>query len=305
MITSIPDRKKRARSFGTHSGTFHADEVTACALLCFFDLIDKDKIVRTRDLGLLKECEYVCDVGGVYSPEDKLFDHHQVDYRGELSSAGMILLYLRDQKFIQDFEYLFLNNALIQGIDAHDNGKDFQIPGVCSFSHVISNFMPIVHETDSESQDLAFQEALKFAIGHLERLWHRFQYVHSCKRMVAECMERYRNCLIFDRGIPWLENFFELGGANHPALFVVMPSGPHWKLRGIPPTYEDRMRVRLSLPKEWAGLLEESLKKVSGIPGAVFCHKGLFTSVWETKEDALKALEYVLKNAGRTNDFSV
>ena len=31
----------RPRSFGTHDGSFHADEVTACALLLLFDLIDR------------------------------------------------------------------------------------------------------------------------------------------------------------------------------------------------------------------------------------------------------------------------
>jgi uncharacterized UPF0160 family protein len=47
------------------------------------------------------------------------------------------------------------------------------------------------------------------------------------------------------------------------------------------------------LPKEWAGLLEDDLKKVTGIHGAIFCHKGRFISVWETKEDALQALTLV------------
>ena len=88
--------KKNPRSFGTHDGSFHADEVTACALLILFDLIDEDKIVRTRHREELSACEYVCDVGGIYDPKNKLFDHHQVDYQGPMSSAGMILLHLLD-----------------------------------------------------------------------------------------------------------------------------------------------------------------------------------------------------------------
>ena len=56
------------RSVGTHDGSFHADEVTACALLLTFGLIDRDKIVRSRDPKILDECEYVCDVGGIYDP---------------------------------------------------------------------------------------------------------------------------------------------------------------------------------------------------------------------------------------------
>ena len=52
--------------------------------------------------------------------------------------------------------------------------------------------------------------------------------------------------------------------------------------------------MRLSEPKNWAGLLNDELMRISGIPGAIFCHKGRFISVWETREDAIKALEYTL-----------
>ena len=31
------------------------------------------------------------------------------------------------------------------------------------------------------------------------------------------------------------------------------------------------------------------------IPGAIFCHKGRFISVWETKDDVQKALNLILK----------
>ena len=69
--------EKQERSFGTHDGRFHADEVTACALLFFCNPIDRDKISRTRDPVVLNRCEYICDVGGLYDPNQKLFDHHQ------------------------------------------------------------------------------------------------------------------------------------------------------------------------------------------------------------------------------------
>jgi uncharacterized UPF0160 family protein len=292
-VTLIAD--KIPRSVGTHDGTFHADEVTACALLILFDLVDKDKVIRTRDPARLKICEYVCDVGGDYEPLQKLFDHHQFDYQGSFSSAGMILLYLKEEHIITAQEYDFFNHALIHGVDDHDNGKAPLIPGICSFSNVISNFAPIPYEVDEKTQNIAFTEALNFVIGHLKRLWDRYKYNQQCKAVVSKCMEKYSDCLIFDKGIPWQDSFFELGGEQHTALFVIMPSDHHWKLRGIPPNTEDRMSVRMPLPLEWAGLSEAELKKASGIEGSIFCHKGRFISVWETKEDALKALEYVLK----------
>lgn len=286
--------QKIPRSIGTHDGTFHADEVTACALLSLFDLVDVQKIVRTRDPQLLDKCEFVCDVGGIYDPAQKLFDHHQVEYDGNLSSAGMVLLYLRDTGKISNTDYEFFNHALIMGVDAHDNGKDPMIPGLCSYSNVVSNFTPIIHDSDPETQNIAFIDAFQFARDHLSRLWRRHQYIQSCREIVAQTMLEGKDCLIFEKSIPWLESFFELDGENHPAKFVIMPSGSHWKLRGIPPNLENRMKVRVPLPKEWAGLLDEELKSVTGIAGAIFCHKGRFISVWETRDDALKALDYVL-----------
>lgn len=281
------------RSFGTHDGTFHADEVTACALLAVFHKIDRDKIVRSRDMGQLASCEYVCDVGGVYAPSKKRFDHHQVGYQGELSSAGMILEYLNKTGLIEEKLFWFLKNTIIVGIDAHDNGRVAFYPGTCTFSHVISNFVPIEYDASSKEQTQAFLKALDFAIGHLERTIARFHYAYECQKTVLEVMKERKKVMIFEKALPWMDAFFEANGQMHPAEFVIMPSGSHWKLRGIPPTTDDRMKVRHPLPEPWAGLLGQQLQQITGIEGAIFCHKGRFISVWQTKEDALKALKLI------------
>ncbi len=282
------------RSIGTHDGSFHADEVSACALLLLFNLVDKDKIVRTRDPEVLSKCEFVCDVGGIYDPFKKRFDHHQLEYAGALASAGMIWQYLLDEKQIDDPFYNYVNNAIIKGIDAHDNGQVVQQEGVCTFSHVIANYVPIEYAAGNKELDSAFFEALDFAKGHFQRVLSRYRYIQGCKDAVAKAMADNGPALIFNKALPWQENFFELGGEKHPALFVIMPAGDHWKLRGIPPNSHDKMAVRVPLPEAWAGLRDEALQKVSKIPGAIFCHKGQFISIWETKEDALKALDAVL-----------
>ncbi len=283
------------RSCGVHSGEFHADEVTASALLIHFKLIDKDKIIRTRDLSHLESCDFVCDVGGIYDPKKRRFDHHQVEYQGELSSAGMILEYLRDEKIISDIYFNYLNRVLIRGVDDIDNGRLQPIYGLCTFSTVVSLFVPPEHGIMSDAElEGAFFDALEFVLGHLARLEKKFLYMQKCKEKVRSVMEVMQECLIFEKAMPWLEAFFELGGESHPAEFVIMPSGRHWKLRGVPPSFQKQMDVRRPLPIEWAGLLKDDLRKTSGIDGAIFCHKGRFISVWETKEDALKALKMVL-----------
>jgi uncharacterized UPF0160 family protein len=168
------------RSFGTHDGSFHADEVTACSLLLLFDRIDRDKIHRTRASDVLAQCDYVCDVGGIYDPKKRRFDHHQVDYQGPLSSAGMVLLYLKEQGILLPHLYDAFNKVLIQGVDAHDNGRAALEPGVTSFSQVVSNFLPIEYETTAENMRGAFFQAVDFVMGHLDRLRHRFAYTLKC-----------------------------------------------------------------------------------------------------------------------------
>lgn len=289
------------RSVGTHDGSFHADEVTACALLWVFGLIDRDKIIRSRDLNVLSDCEYVCDVGGIYDPAKKRFDHHQSQYAGEMSSAGMIWLYLRSEGIVDQATYEFFNRSLILGVDAHDNGRLTAEVGTCTFSQIISNYVPPAYDAPKEELQKAFFEAFDFTAGHIRRVRDRLQYIAACREKVAVLMKKREKYLLFEEAMPWMESFFELGGETHPALFLIMPSGDHWKLRGIPPTLEDRMKVRVPLPQEWAGLLDNELKRASGIDGAIFCHKGRFVSVWETKEDALKALDFVLKRNSHDN----
>ncbi len=281
---------KISRSLGVHSGSFHADEVTACAFLLLYDLIDRDKIFRTRDSSVFNECEYVCDVGGVYDPKKKRFDHHQAEYQGLLSSAGMVLLYLKEHGLMSSHLYDMYHKTLVMGVDAHDNGLSKIEIGTSSFSQVLSNFLPIRYEATDEEMNASFLSAVDFVYGHLLRLKERHQYTLDCKEMVRKAMASSLNVLIFDHPIPWMESFFELGGEFHSATFIIMPTGAHWKLRGIPPTLQERLKVRRPLPEAWAGLLEKDLKRVSQIPGAIFCHKGRFISIWETKEDALKAL---------------
>lgn len=286
---------KNPRSVGTHDGSFHADEVTACALLIMFDLVDEDKIVRTRNPEKLACCEYVCDVGGIYDPEQKRFDHHQVSYSGLWSSAGMILHYLADKGYVSSEEYAFLNGALVHGVDEQDNGRFLSKDGFCSFSDIIKIYNPS-EEDKGTDQDFLF--ALHFTIDLIGRLRDRFRYDQMCREIVRSAMDKSNHCLFFDRPLAWQENFFFLGGENHPASFVCFPTSDQWILRGIPPNLDRRMEVRIPFPEKWAGLLGDALVKASGIPGAIFCHKGLFLSVWDSKESCQEALQLVLASRG-------
>src|SRR5438045_63101 len=69
----------------THDGSFHTDDVFAAATLILH--LEKTnsgwEIIRTRDEEIIKNADYVFDVGGVDDKEKNRFDHHQVGGAGE------------------------------------------------------------------------------------------------------------------------------------------------------------------------------------------------------------------------------
>lgn len=137
---------------GTHSGTFHCDEVLACFMLQQLDKYKNAEIVRSRDLNVLKTCDILVDVGDKFNPDENLFDHHQKSFTGtlsslrpelgngfdiKLSSAGLIYTYfgehvissiLRSKKNLELPEetikiiYKKVYEHFIREIDAIDNG---------------------------------------------------------------------------------------------------------------------------------------------------------------------------------------
>lgn len=283
------------KSFGTHDGIFHADEVTAGALLISFGLIDHNLIFRTRNESILEKCEYVCDVGGLYDPKSKHFDHHPVSYQGELSSAGMILKYLKDQEVISEDLYHYFNEHFVLGVDRHDIGAAHLVKGEASFSQVIANFLPVEYDATAIDLDCAFEEALAFVLGYLERLKKRFLILEKNRELIRLKMQEKSESIIFEKAFSWVEPFFLEGGEKHPVLFILMNMKKSWKLRAVPPNWDDRMKVRKPLPKAWAGLEGKEFEEASKISGAIFCHKGLFVAYFATREAALKALQVALE----------
>jgi hypothetical protein len=78
MATEPLTKKQNSRkTIGTHSGTFHCDEVLACCMLKQLPEYGDAEIIRTRDENVLKTCDIVVDVGGKYEPASHRYDHHQ------------------------------------------------------------------------------------------------------------------------------------------------------------------------------------------------------------------------------------
>jgi len=133
----------------THSGAFHLDELTACALLhvCTTNTYQITRISQQSPIPA--NADFVIDIGRQYDPSKGLFDHHQWEH-GK-SSAGLI------------WEHLGVSDtyprisSIIELIDQHDVGirkaTAFELP------HFISAL-----NTDNIYDDTAQMSAFNTAL---------------------------------------------------------------------------------------------------------------------------------------------
>ncbi|MCB9666451.1 MAG: MYG1 family protein [Alphaproteobacteria bacterium] len=281
-----------ALTVGTHSGTFHADDVLAFALLRAF-VDDEATVVRTRDPEVLDTCDVVVDVGGSYDPEARRFDHHQGTYRGPRSSAGMVLDWLESSGTVTADLAHHLRHRMVDYIDAVDTGREAPRVDVPCFARMVE---AIGDGTDTaQDQQDAFLVAAGIGRILIDGLVAGHERVCEARAAVRRAMDEAvrdgRSVIFLDRYHPWKPVYFEYGGREHPTDFVLFPSeDATWKVVAIPPELGcfDQKRP---LPASWAGKMREELEAATGIPGSVFCHKNRFIAVFSTKEGAIEALK--------------
>ena len=129
---------------GTHNGAFHCDEVLACSMLKSLPQYRDAELIRTRDPKVLKDCDIVVDVGGVFDPKSHRYDHHQQAFKEsmstldkgkwvtKLSSAGLVYAHFGRDVIAQitgttdhdllDKIYEKVYEKFMEEIDAVDNG---------------------------------------------------------------------------------------------------------------------------------------------------------------------------------------
>jgi len=179
----------------THNGIFHADEVTAVALLKLDERFENISIVRTRDADVIASADIAVDVGGVYDVNKGRFDHHQHSYTGPMSSAGMVYEALHQYGGYCDYMSspcselwctcdtgmttirpdISWERDLIKEIDEQDTGAKRNPDN--HYCQVISSFNTI--DIYSKAQDEAFDEAVEFAMGYWSR--KRAKALHEAK----------------------------------------------------------------------------------------------------------------------------
>jgi uncharacterized UPF0160 family protein len=275
---------------GTHSGSFHADDVLALALLREF-LDPRTVVVRTRDPAVLAECDIVLDVGGEFDPARRRFDHHQHDYRGDRSSAGMVLDWLRAGGHVSAEVERAMRRELVDYVDAVDNGRRTPEADVPCFTTIVGAFTN--DPDDGSSMDERYERAVEVGRYYVRGIRAGVERALAARTAIVAAMARAvatgSRVIELPAYLPWKPAYFEHGGSLHPTDFVVFPAEGSWRVVAIPPE-PGSFATKVPLPAEWAGLEGDALAEVVGVPGARFCHKNRFLAVFATRESALESL---------------
>ena len=274
----------------THNGNFHADDVFSIAALK--SIFPTSKLIRTRDSEIITSADIVVDVGGEHDPETDRFDHHQRGGAGErengipYSSFGLIW-----QKYGLEIcqgnpdVAKAVDRSLVSKIDAIDCGHVDGIYDGISLSQTIGMFNPTWQE-DGDF-DACFDEAVDFASRVLTRFIATAKGGISAKALVAKAIEDAEDprVVVLEKYTPWKRTVHAL---SEEALYVVYPSQTgQWRIQTVPVelgSFEDRK----PLPKQWAGLSDNDLQKVTDIHDAMFCHNGCFIAGAESFESTMK-----------------
>jgi len=282
----------------THNGSFHADDVFACAALtAMLDRIGEQwEIIRTRDEEEISKGDYVFDVGGIYDPTNNRFDHHQSGGAGkrengiDYASFGLVWKKFGEQVSGNAEVAELVDRKLVQPIDALDNGVDLvKLTGEVKpyfIQEAFKAFHPNWKNSNEESLYRAFLECVEFGKKILLREVDHETAAGEAKSIVRKfyMTAENRQIIILDHRYPWQE---ELASYPEP-LYVISPrgEGKGWGVECVPQELFS-FEVRKKLPAAWAGLRDVKLAKVSGVPDAVFCHRGLFMAVARSSEGAI------------------
>lgn len=284
----------------THSGSFHADELFACATLLLW--AEKNncrlEITRSRDEAALKGADIVVDVGMLYDQAKNRFDHHQRGGAGVRKSgvpyASFGLVWLKYGKEVCSDEEVAarIEKDLVVPIDARDNGVNISRMTELGIhdhrtSDMICNFNPTAQES-GKSVDEQFKKALDFAFEILKREIAWAKAWSDGKKEALKEIEKQQNpeILILDKNIEWHEAVSE----NKSIKFVIYPhrNGKHWCVECGKNDLEDYDSDRANLPQKWWSLKGEELQEATGISDTLFCaNRGWFGTA-ESKEGVLE-----------------
>ncbi|MFH0846310.1 MAG: MYG1 family protein [Patescibacteria group bacterium] len=298
----------------THNGSFHPDEIFAIATLRIFlknkfkksFLKPKIEIIRTRDLSVIQDGDFVIDVGMKYEPENLKFDHHQggAGQRKNgiiFSSFGLVWNFYGKELCGKAEVFEDLDIRLVQFLDALDNGidtfdlKNSNIP-IYSFYELFEaqNFLS---QQEGKDQMKYFLKLLDWAEGILKDEIEYIKILVEQKKELRDILKNNprKSFVVLEKNYDDMTVQKVL--VDYPdILFLIAPDKGNeaWKLKTVRKNSQS-FESRKLLPEAWAGKSGGELVGITRVEGAIFCHQGRFIAFAKTKEDVLKMVEIALK----------
>lgn len=302
MLLKITKEIKKA-NLVTHASTFHPDDVFSTM---FLSKIVKNPIVcRTVDDSGASKDAIIYDIGF------GKFDHHGPNARkrkgSEITYCSFGLLweeygkeYLKTLKPI-DIDKLWqkIDENLVMQIDAIDNGI---FPEVIADYH-LSDLDQIIdlfnqawnEEVDNDNQ---FLKAVELAELIFDRLLYKENANIMASIKVEESINEVKDGILFLKEyMPYAETMWHSTNPKAKEIKVIIfPSnrgGYSIKPRTVSETSKE---LAYNFSKEFLGLHDEELRKVSKIPSARFVHSSGFLACTNTLEDAYLFAENAINN---------
>lgn len=298
----------------THNRVHHADEVLATSIIKLAYQGQEVKVTRTRDPEMLKKYAgmdgaFLLDVGGIYDPQLRLFDHHQQEGAGyrdwtrmewPYATAGLVwgqyghaaVANLHPDLVQSEVREVVraIDDTVLKYVDAVDCGVRFKNAGP-SLSGIIASFNVPGKEADPSAFPLVCDLAQVLLTNFINRqagtIRSRVQ-VRSAQQLEGG------QVLVLQKCIPWSQVVSE----EMPEVkMVVYPTGTNWQVRMA---MENNLRQtnRITLPSAWGGLENESLVSLTGVQDSVFCHRSGHLAVAKSFEGIMAMVRKVLSMQG-------
>lgn len=311
---------------GTHDGTFHCDEVLACALLKLLPQYKDASVVRSRSQSVLDTCDIVVDVGGEYDPSRHRYDHHMREFQEtvstvmkrpeynwtiKLSSAGLIYCHFgheilrsvlsdvtEDRVIDEIFKKIY--DTLIKEIDGIDNGVPmydaepvYRI--VTDLSARVGRLNPQWNGKDvniekqfAKAMDLVLGEFLEF-VQYAKDVWLPARDV--VRRAVESRfdVDPSGEIIALSQAVPWKEHLFQLEtemSVSPSIKYAIFEADNAYRVQCMPVALGSFV-CRTFLPEAWGGLRTDALVEACGIEGATFVHAVRFIGGHKTKDGAV------------------
>lgn len=298
----------------THDGTFHADDVFACATIQLYleQRNESYNVIRTRNQEAIDSADYVFDVGGVYDPKNGRYDHHQHNFNEQHENRVTFAAFgLAWRHFGFDLcdgnkeVFQTIDREIVSYIDAVDNGEvkvmtdiDGMFP--LTFGWFMGAMLPSWKE-DLDKDNIFTDEVVPLAKKFLSRSIKRTK---DSREALDLMQEDYQNTddprlLVLDRKFSRFEVQEIVTTDKFPeVIYAIFPDKYKTNYRIVGTRKDTNINtpeIKKPFPAPWCGKKGHELANVTGVSDAEFCHKSGFLCVVNSKEGALtlakKALE--------------